>query len=131
MAEIKGIDGLSVEDLRGEITRGGKLVHFPYCFSVIIMTFRRSSDIYLIRKGEVALAKGWPFALVSLFVGWWGFPWGLIYTPIALFQTLAGGKDVTQEVMGTLQYSNAPEGAPITAPPIVGDTPPRNPWTPS
>lgn len=98
MAEVKGIEGLSMDEVRDELARGAKFVVFPYCISVVIMTFRRSSDIHFLRKGEVAFTKGWSFALVSLFLGWWGFPWGLVYTPIALFQTLAGGKDVTQEV---------------------------------
>lgn len=37
--------------------------------------------------------------MLSLLFGWWGFPFGLIYTPISLFQSLSGGKDITREVM--------------------------------
>ncbi len=29
-------------------------------------------------------------ALFSLFLGWWGFPWGLIVTPIQILRNLAG-----------------------------------------
>lgn len=74
MAEVKGIEGLSMDEVRDELARGAKFVVFPYCISVVIMTFRRSSDIHFLRKGEVAFTKGWSFALVSLFLGWWGFP---------------------------------------------------------
>ena len=131
MAEVKGIEGLSMDEVRDELAQGAKFVVFPYCISVLIMTFRRSSDIHFLRKGEVAFTKGWSFALISLFLGWCGFPWGLVYTPIALFQTLAGGKDVTQEVMGALQYATPPEGAPLAVPPIIDHSRPQNPWSPS
>lgn len=129
MADIKGIEGLSMDELRDEIAKGGKFVLFPYCLSIVVMTFRRNSDIYFLRSGESAIAKAWPFALLSFFLGWWGFPWGLIWTPMALFQTLGGGKDVTQEVLGAMQYSNAPQEAPLAAPPIIDGTQPRNPWS--
>ena len=35
------------------------------------------------------------YTLVSLVFGWWGFPFGLIYTPMALITNLSGGRDVT------------------------------------
>lgn len=131
MATVKGIEGLSMDEIRDELARGAKFVVFSYCISALIMTFRLSSDTHFLRKGEVAFTKGCSFALVSLFFGWWGFPWGLVYTPIALFQTLTGGKDVTQEVMGALEYANPPEGAPLAVPPIIDDSRSRNPWSPS
>ena len=125
MAKIVGIEGMDVGTLRSEIERGGKFVAFPYVISVIILSFSNDSDIYFIRAGESALAKGWPFALLSFFFGWWGFPWGLIRTPIALFQTLGGGKDITAGVMSQMM----PAAPPVAygAPPVVG--PPRNPWS--
>jgi len=46
--------------------------------------------------------------LISLLVGWWGFPWGLIYTPMTLIQNLGGGKDVTREVLATFTQNAAP-----------------------
>ena len=96
---IQGVAGLSVEQIQQEVARGGKFVVYSYCFSVLIMTFRRSTDVYFIRPDENAVAKGMQWTLISLLVGWWGFPWGLIYTPMALIQNLGGGKDVTREVM--------------------------------
>ena len=141
----ESLDNISPEALSDEITRGGRLVVFPYCISIIFMTFRRSSGLHLIRQGESALAKGWPFLLISLFLGWWGIPWGLIYTPVCLFQVLAGGKNVTQEIIGSIQVEArraaafAPsEGTttsaitPDEAPPELGGEPSpaaaKNPW---
>jgi len=124
MAIPKGIEGMTNEEIQREIERGGKFVIFPFCVSILVMTFRRSSGIYFIRNGEMALAKGWPFALISLFFGWWGFPWGLIWTPMTLFQTLSGGKDVTLDVLGAAQMA----GGPVTGPTAIRDVGPQNPW---
>ncbi|MBC8142577.1 MAG: hypothetical protein H7Y38_14185 [Armatimonadetes bacterium] len=104
------------------ITDGGKFVVFPYCVSLIIISFRRSSEVYLIRRGESALAKGWGYAVLSFFLGWWGFPFGLIFTPITLFQTLRGGNDVTKDMMDALL-------PPVVAAPVGGAGQPRNPWS--
>ncbi len=55
---------------------------------------------------------GLPYTLLSLFIGWWGFPWGLVYTPMVLIQNLGGGNDVTAEVMSALGVSAPPPGLP-------------------
>lgn len=105
---IQGLENVTVAELQTEIDRGGKFVVFEYCVSVLIMTFRRSSDIHFIRAGEGTFGKSFPFTLISLMFGWWGFPWGFIYTPMALFTNLNGGKDVTQNVMGAILQNAGP-----------------------
>lgn len=72
--KIRGIESMRRGELDFELQRGAKFVLFQYCISVIILTFRRSSDIYFIRQGENALVKGLPFTLLSLVAGWWGIP---------------------------------------------------------
>ena len=99
MAQIKGIDGLSLSDINAEIQNGAKFVTFSYCISIVFMTFKRSSDIYFIKTGDSAFKKGLPFTLISLFLGWWGIPWGPIYTLGSFITNLGGGKDITQEVL--------------------------------
>ena len=122
---IQGVAGLSVEQVQQEVARGGKFVVYSYCFSVLIMTFRRNTDVYFIRPGENAVAKGMQWTLISLLAGWWGFPWGLIYTPMALIQNLGGGKDVTREVMWQMSQTAAPP--PQNFPPAG---PPPGAWPP-
>jgi hypothetical protein len=97
--KVKGIDGMSGADLQREIQMGGRFVIFQYCISILIMTFRRPTDIFFIPAGEKAWSKSIPYCIVSLFLGWWGLPWGLIYTPATIFTNLGGGKDVTNEIM--------------------------------
>lgn len=104
---IKGIEGMDSRSIESQIQQGGKFVIYTYCFSVILMTFRRSSNIYFIRADENAVAKGLKFTLLSAVVGWWGIPWGPIYTIGALITNLRGGKDVTAEVMASISEQSA------------------------
>lgn len=99
MAHIKGIEGLSLSDINDEIQKGAKFVSFTYCISIIIMTFRRPTDIYFVKSNESATVKGLPFLFISIFFGWWGIPWGPIYTIGSIFTILSGGKDITLEVL--------------------------------
>ena len=115
---IKGVEGLSPEQVRQEVERGAKFVLFSYCISILVMTFRRSSPVYFVRAGENAVVKGLPWTLLTLVVGWWGFPWGLIWTPMALFSNLRGGKDVTAHFASFLaQASPATPDAGVWPPP--------------
>lgn len=105
---IRGIEGLSVSQLNFEIQRGGRFVFFQYAISLLIISFRRSSDIYFVRSGESTVSKSIGFTLLSLVAGWWGIPWGPIYTVQALVTNCKGGKDVTKEVIAAM---NRPAGA--------------------
>ena len=96
---IKGMEGLSDEDIHRELSLGAKFVVFEYAVSILIMTFKRSSDVHFIRSGESAFVRSLPYTLLSLCFGWWGFPWGLIYTPMAVFTNLGGGRNVTAQIL--------------------------------
>jgi hypothetical protein len=102
MASIKNLDGITNQELIEEIRNGAKFVMYSYCISIIIMTFRRSSDIYFIRSGESALRPGLLYTLPTFVLGWWGFPWGPIYTIGSFITNFSGGKDVTQEVLASI-----------------------------
>jgi len=106
--KIRGIERMKNGELDFEIQRGGKFVLFQYCISVVVLTFRRPSDIYFLRQGESALTKGLPFTLLSLVAGWWGIPWGPIYTIQSVYNNSRGGKDVTQAVLSSLRAQVAP-----------------------
>lgn len=107
---VKGIEGLSADQLNAELQQGAKFVIFQYCISIVIMTFKRSSPIYFIRAGESTIGKSLPFTLISLLLGWWGIPWGPIYTIGAIVNNIRGGKDVTQEVIASMNQATSQEG---------------------
>ena len=102
MAEIKNIHGLSVDEINRELSNGAKFVVFQYCFSFIVMTFKNRSDTYFIKAGESTIKYSIGFTLITFFFGWWGIPWGPIYSIGALFVNLTGGKDITQEVLDSI-----------------------------
>lgn len=100
--QIKGVDNLTVGEVQHLVRQGGRFVTFAWCLSLLLVTFRRSSDIYFVKPGEGTFGLSLPYTLLSFFLGWWGFPWGLVYTPMAIIQNLGGGKDVTAEVLNLL-----------------------------
>ncbi|MDR3219142.1 MAG: hypothetical protein LBU22_09265 [Dysgonamonadaceae bacterium] len=110
--DIKGIEHLSLDEIRTEVAHGAKFVYFTYCISLIIITFRRPSATYFVRSRESAIKYGWPFFLISLIFGWWGIPWGPVYTIGALFGAFKG-KNLTNEIMADLEAQYAQEH-PIT-----------------
>lgn len=104
MSNIVGVENMSVAELNDDIRLGGKFVYYEYCFSILIMTYRRSSAIHFVRSDENRIFKGFKYLLISLLFGWWGFPWGLIYSPMCIAKVLMGGKDVTYDVMNSLEF---------------------------
>lgn len=95
-------------DINKELERGAKFVVFQYTISILVMTFRRSSHIYFIPAGSSGFIKSFPFVLISLIFGWWGIPWGPIYTIGSLANNISGGKDVTKELVRAINSSEAP-----------------------
>ena len=103
MAKIVGLEDIkSGGELQAEIQQGGKFVMYQYCISILVITFKRFSNIYFISHDQNAVVKGLPFTLLSLVLGWWGIPWGPIYTIQGVWINLSGGKDVTQEVLASM-----------------------------
>lgn len=100
--KIVGIEGLSDQDIKAELQRGAKFVVFQYCISIIVMTFTRSSNVHFIRAGHSTIGKGLPYVLISLLFGWWGIPWGPIFTVTSVAKSLTGGKDVTADLLASI-----------------------------
>ena len=106
MAQIKNIEGLSIDQINKELQRGAKFVVYQYCISILVMTFRRSSSIYFVKQGESTINQSIGFTILSFFLGWWGIPWGPIYTIGAIYNNFSGGKDVTEEVLASINVQN-------------------------
>lgn len=105
--KIKNIEGLSVDDINRELSNGAKFVVFQYCFSIIVMTFKRGTNIYFIPAGKSTVKHSIGFTFMTLLLGWWGIPWGPVYTIGSLFTNIRGGKDITQEVIGLLNSEDS------------------------
>jgi hypothetical protein len=103
--KIKGLENISTDQVNHYLQQGAKFVIFQYCISVFILTFRRSSSVFFIRAGESSVGKSLPFTLISLLLGWWGLPWGPIYTLSSTVTNLRGGKNITKDVIAAVNYS--------------------------
>jgi hypothetical protein len=99
---IHGIDGMSQAEIDRQIAGGGRFVFYEICISFIALTARRPSDVYFLKPGNKGIARGVPYAVLSLLLGWWGLPWGLVYTPLVVLTDLTGGCDVTAHVRQAL-----------------------------
>ena len=105
--KIKGLENLSNEEINFELQKGGRFVVFNYCISAVFVTFKRGSDVYFIRSGESAAAKALPWTLLSAVAGWWGIPWGPIYTVQSIYKNSTGGIDVTQNILNSMRAPSA------------------------
>jgi len=102
MAEIKGIAGMTPQEITFEVNRGGKFIVYRFCFSALVLTVLTSTDIYFVRAGQSRMAKALPWIILTLLLGWWGIPWGPIRTVQAVWTNLHGGEDVTAAVASAM-----------------------------
>jgi len=103
--KIHGIEGMTTNEINEELRRGAKFVLYQYCISVLVMTFKRGTDVYFIKSGESAVGKGIGWTILTVFLGWWGIPWGPIHTIGSLITNFAGGKNVTAEILAAVNAS--------------------------
>lgn len=111
---IRGLDHLNLEQVEDELRCGARFVHFEYCVSLIVVTWRRASDIYFLPPQQPGVVAGIWYLLLTLVCGWWGLPWGLWLTPQVLWLNLSGGKDVTAEVWAFLQATRPTAAGSLT-----------------
>lgn len=78
------------------------VTRYQGCVSFIAFTTRFRSRYVIDGRGsaEIALA----FSAATFFLGWWGFPFGLIFTPQALYRNARGGyKKSISEMLPNLE----------------------------
>ena len=106
LAEITG--GLSPAEIRAEIEHGARFVVYQYVASALLVSLRRNSKIVFLRPGENAAVKSLPYTFVTMCIGWWGVPHGLMFTPVVIYRNLRGGTDITPSVLAKLQAAASP-----------------------
>lgn len=97
-----GIETFTEEQIIREVDNGARFVAYSYVFSILIMSFKRYREVHLVRPNESIFGKMFGTFLVTLLFGWWGFPWGIIWSIGSLFNNIAGGTDVTDEIIVSL-----------------------------
>ena len=66
-----------------------RYVTYPYVFSLVVVTFQRAFSGCWCRAHRIQ--KWLAASFVTLIFGWFGFPFGLLFTPVRLFQLARGG----------------------------------------
>ncbi|MCK6552073.1 hypothetical protein L6R52_39945 [Myxococcota bacterium] len=107
---IVGLRGLSLREIDLEVQSGARFVVFTYCVSALVVSTRQRSHVYFLRPGDEIPRERFTCSLISFFLGWWGIPFGLIWTPLSIIENMRGGRDITQEVMAGLAQHAANEG---------------------
>jgi hypothetical protein len=103
---IIGAGQLSEEEIALKLTEGHRLVSYEYCMSFLVVTLKRPSALYLVAPRESDFGNRALFSVVSFFIGWWGFPWGPIYTISTIYRNLSGGHDHSKALIDHVLEKN-------------------------
>ncbi len=105
----RAVAGLTVAEVEQAVAKGGRFVVYEYCVSILVASLRGQSRVDFRRPGQGSRWPGVPYALLSLLCGWWGVPWGFIYTPLAILSNLSGGHDVTSMMVSRMKAAASNE----------------------
>ncbi len=105
---IRGGEHLTPEQVLHLLRTGSRCVRYEFIVSVLVATFRFQSGIYLTDSWQVRYLLGLPFSVLSIAVGVWGLPWGIVLTARAVWVNLCGGVDATAHVAAHLGEIDSP-----------------------
>jgi uncharacterized protein YraI len=89
-------------DKCGQADHTLRVTVFIYVISIVVMTFKRGWAGLLCRNCRIKY--GAFFFVISALFGWWGIPWGIIYTLMALVTDLIGGDQPKDKNAALLSY---------------------------
>jgi hypothetical protein len=102
LIHLAGSRPLFPEEIRSRIMAGARLVRFEICLSFLFVTIRRQSPLYLTESWQDRYLRGFCYGVLALVFGLWGVPWGLIWTPRAIWINLTGGVDETEKALAVI-----------------------------
>lgn len=76
------------------ITGDTEMTRFLLTVSVVFLTLKIPSRYYVAGRDKVAFTQT-TYSLATLLLGWWGIPWGPIYTVQSLAKNISGGYKTT------------------------------------
>lgn len=95
---MKIIKELNEQDLETYIQEGKEIVKYHYCYSFLIFSIKYT-DICILEKNENRKKIGMKYAIKTLLMGPWGFPWGPIFTFACIITDLSGGEVITNLII--------------------------------
>lgn len=124
--KIIGSEHLSEEEIALKLTEGFRLLSYEYCLSFLVITLKRPTAVYLVAPGESDLGNRALFSSLSFFMGWWGIPWGPIYTISTIYRNLSGGHDHSKALIEHV-LAKSPSGPPALPSPYTVPAPEKPP----
>lgn len=103
LLHLRGTRPLFAEELRTRLAAGARCVRFEFCFSLLLVTVRRQTPVYLTNSWQERYLRGLWFSFLALLLGPWGVPWGLLWAPWAVWVNATGGADCTHAVLAWLE----------------------------
>ena len=94
--------GLSreVQVLLSAIQKGERVISIPFVVSILIMTFQRSlGGLCAVGPGKWPMGKVITATLITSIFGWWGIPFGPIFSIVSLYHLWFGGRNQTFAVL--------------------------------
>jgi hypothetical protein len=90
----------SIANVVDFVMAGNRFVTIPYVFSMLVLTFRRNmGGVHTVRTGHWPIGQMVQAAIVTSWFGWWGFPFGIIYSILSCYYLFRGGRDATKEIL--------------------------------
>jgi hypothetical protein len=105
IAAILERTGQNREDVLRSMERGAIVVRYPYVISAVLVSFALESRAVLIERPAQRYTGTIPYLLLTLVFGWWGVPWGPIFTAKAVWCLMRGGEEITDSIHEELQSS--------------------------
>jgi hypothetical protein len=105
-----------------EVMAGRRFVTYPFVVSLLLISFKRNmGGMRVVENGQWPIAPVFGASLVTILFGWWGFPWGIVWSPLALYYLWMGGRDSTKEILaaeiGAAEAMRVLKTAPKVRPP--------------
>ena len=72
-----------------KVSLSSTLAQYQACVSLLLLTLRFRSPRQIVGSPQNQ-KTGVLYTLISAVAGWWGLPWGFIYTPQAIYRNLKG-----------------------------------------
>lgn len=106
---LKQTKGFTLNEILSQIEDGARFITYGYCISILALTFRPVSIPYFIKKGEKRNKYQLKYNILTLLFGWWGIPWGPIYSVDMMIINKKGGVDVSESVISKIimQFEDA------------------------
>ena len=83
-----------------QVMDGTRFVTIPFIFSIFILSFKRHiGGVHEVRSGEFPIGGLAKAAAVTALFGWWGFPFGILWSLLTTFYLWRGGRDQTLEIL--------------------------------